>query len=186
MAGTSVGDLEWFWRSFPGSRSFKVEFVEHLCSILPDFNWQRAHAVYQRQLGFLYYAVLYSVWHLHSLGQSVLSHLCIVSKCQNITLLTNYYFLAAIYLQAKSNCSSFSYLTYWLSTIAKWNGTSTRGQSNLIKGSIVATKPKWKYFSWDTPCHADSHIQIPVSKVPISVLRSRPPYEHNRLSVSYY
>ena len=30
-----------------------------LCSILPDFNWQRARAVFQQQLGFLY-TILYS------------------------------------------------------------------------------------------------------------------------------
>ena len=30
-----------------------VQSVEHLCSILPVFNWQRARAVPQRQLGFL-------------------------------------------------------------------------------------------------------------------------------------
>ena len=40
--------------SFAGCRPFQVQSVEHLCSILPDFNWQRARAVPQRQLGFLY------------------------------------------------------------------------------------------------------------------------------------
>ena len=40
-------------RSFPVCRPFQVQSVEHLCSILPDFNWQHARAVSQRQLGFL-------------------------------------------------------------------------------------------------------------------------------------
>ena len=31
----------------------------HLCSILPDFNWQRARAVPQRQLDFLYMLVVH-------------------------------------------------------------------------------------------------------------------------------
>ena len=50
--GTSVSGLKWPWRSFTGCRPFRV-FVEYLCSILPDFNWQRVRAVLQRQLGFL-------------------------------------------------------------------------------------------------------------------------------------
>jgi len=52
--GTSVGDLKWPWRSFAGCRPFQVQFVKHLCSILPDFNWHRVRAVPLRQLGFLY------------------------------------------------------------------------------------------------------------------------------------
>ena len=36
-----------------GCQIFQVQSVEHLCSILPDFNWQRARAVPQLQLGFL-------------------------------------------------------------------------------------------------------------------------------------
>ena len=31
-----------------------MQSVEHLCSILPDFNWQCARVVPQRQLGFLF------------------------------------------------------------------------------------------------------------------------------------
>jgi len=41
-------------RSFPVCRPFQVQSIERLCSILPDFNWQHARAVPQRQLGFLY------------------------------------------------------------------------------------------------------------------------------------
>ena len=41
-------------RSFPVCRPFQLQSVEHVCSILSDFNWQRARAVPQRQLGFLY------------------------------------------------------------------------------------------------------------------------------------
>ena len=51
----TLDDLEGhFPRSFPLCRPFQVQSVEHLCSILPDFNWQRARVVSQRQLGFLY------------------------------------------------------------------------------------------------------------------------------------
>ena len=51
--GISFSDFEWPWRSFPGCRSFEVQSVEHLCSILPDLNWEHARAVPERQLGFL-------------------------------------------------------------------------------------------------------------------------------------
>jgi len=52
--GTSVIELNWPWRLYPSCRPFQVQSIEHLCSILPDFNWQRARVVPQRQLGFLY------------------------------------------------------------------------------------------------------------------------------------
>ena len=46
--GTSVSDLKWPSRSFAGCRPFQVQAVEHLCSILPDFSWQRPRAVPQQ------------------------------------------------------------------------------------------------------------------------------------------
>ena len=36
----------------PVAGLFQVQFVEHVCSILPDFNRQRARAVPQPELGF--------------------------------------------------------------------------------------------------------------------------------------
>ena len=33
-------DVEWPWRSFIGCRSFQLQAVKHLCSILHNFNWQ--------------------------------------------------------------------------------------------------------------------------------------------------
>ena len=53
LNGTSVSDLKWPWWSFAGCRPFEVQSVEHLCSILPSFNCQRACVVCQQQLGFL-------------------------------------------------------------------------------------------------------------------------------------
>ena len=50
----TLNDLEGHsLRSFPVCRPFQVQSIEHLCSILPDFNWQHARAVPQQQLGFL-------------------------------------------------------------------------------------------------------------------------------------
>ena len=51
----TLNDLEGHClRSFPICRPFQVQSIKHLCSILPDFNWQHARVVPQRQLGFLY------------------------------------------------------------------------------------------------------------------------------------
>jgi len=36
---------QWLWRSFTGCRPFQMQFVEHLCSILHDVNWQHACTV---------------------------------------------------------------------------------------------------------------------------------------------
>ena len=36
---------QWPWRSFAGCRPFQMQSVEHLCSILHDFNWQCARTV---------------------------------------------------------------------------------------------------------------------------------------------
>ena len=60
--------LKWPWRSFTVCRPFQVQSVEHLCSILPDFNWPRARAVPQRQLGFLSSSVK-----LHYYGRRTIS-----------------------------------------------------------------------------------------------------------------
>ena len=50
----TLNDLEGHsLRSFPVCRRFQVQSIEHFNSILPDFNWQHARAVPQRQLGFL-------------------------------------------------------------------------------------------------------------------------------------
>ena len=55
--GTTLNDLEGHFPVAP----FQVQSVEHLCSILPDFNSQRARAVRQRQVGFLYQMLFSSV-----------------------------------------------------------------------------------------------------------------------------
>ena len=43
--GSNGSDLEWPWRSLIGCRPFQMQSVKHLCSILHDFNWQRARTV---------------------------------------------------------------------------------------------------------------------------------------------
>ena len=64
--GASVNDLIWPWRSFASCRPFQVQSVKHLCSILPDFYWQRACAVPQRQLGFLLFEWWLCLKHVNS------------------------------------------------------------------------------------------------------------------------
>ena len=79
--GTSVSDFEWPWRSFVGA--IHRTFVH----ILPHFNWQRAHAVPQRQLGFLSSSVK-----LHCYGRRTISgKLLAIGFAATIRLLSNYF-----------------------------------------------------------------------------------------------
>ena len=70
----TLNDLEGHsLRSFPVCRPFQVQSIEHLCSIFPDFNWQHARAVLQRQLGFLCVLVAARGVHLLLLVRFLLS-----------------------------------------------------------------------------------------------------------------
>jgi len=69
-----------------------VQSVEHLCSILPDLNSQRARAVPQRQLGFLLIKI---VWFIFVYGYSLRTSLwfwmafsVLISQLLNVRKLT--------------------------------------------------------------------------------------------------
>ena len=102
---TTVTDLERPWRSFPCCRPFQVQSVEHLCSILPDFNWQRDRASPQRQLGFLSSSVK-----LH--GRTTVSEkLLALGFAATMRLLSNY--LDLLYQITSISC----FLVLFLSTV---------------------------------------------------------------------
>ena len=61
-------------KSFTGCRPFQVHCVEHLCSILPDFNWQLACMFPQRQLGFVSHCILWNAFNVTILSIT-LNHL---------------------------------------------------------------------------------------------------------------
>ena len=71
-------------RSFPVCMPFQVQFVEQLCSSLPDFNWQRARAVPRRQLG------LSSSVKLHG-RRTISGRLLAFSFVATVRLLSNYF-----------------------------------------------------------------------------------------------
>jgi len=60
--GSNGSDLEWPWTLFIGCRLYQVQSVVHLCSILHDFNWQRARTVPLHQQSFLFNLVYITVY----------------------------------------------------------------------------------------------------------------------------
>ena len=82
-----LSDLKWPWRSFTSCRPFQVQSVEHLRSILPEFNWPHARVVPQWQLGFLSSSVK-----LHYYGRRTISEkLFEIGFGATMPLLSNYF-----------------------------------------------------------------------------------------------
>ena len=72
-----------------GCRPFQVQSVDHLCSIWPDFNWHRARAVPQRQLGFLSPSVKLRGWTTIS-GKMLACGFCKITLTSCINVFWNF------------------------------------------------------------------------------------------------
>ena len=86
-------------RSFPVRRPFQVQSVEHLCSILPDFNWQRLRGP-SVAVGLL-------VWRLFGLSSKFFDLLLLRDALQAYS---DYSLLGASSVFAKAQFSCFSEL----------------------------------------------------------------------------
>ena len=103
--GTSVNYLKWPWRSFASCSLFQVQSVEHLYSILLDFNCQRACPVPQRQLTFLRYSCLnHSKCKMWKFGDTVYVGILSARDCASLSC-----FLSSLWLKTLTDVVRHQY-----------------------------------------------------------------------------
>ena len=126
----TLNDLEGhFPRSFPLCRPFQVQSVEHLCSILPDFNWQHV----ARSLSDSWASCMTCLRGLSSLAELLIwSYFhCIVLcslRCDRCCKSTRNFSCRGWQLVSPWCCMPLSFSRCWLwqvshsSTVTSWQG----------------------------------------------------------------